>query len=271
MHHKSQAFLPSVLVAVMLSVVTILGPLACSSGSQGAGQARALSVSAATGLKTAFVDIAAAFDAANDTNTSLNFEPAGTLQTQIEAGADVDVFASAATKQMDALLDQKLVDESSVKVFASNEIVVVVPTDSALSLASFQDLTLPVVERVSYGDPAVTAHGAAAEEILDTLNIYDQVKPKVIYAANVAQSLEYVKRGEVDAGIVFSTEAKTAEDSVRIVAHSEPDWQTPIAFPIAIVSSSSNKAMAQAFIDFVCGDAGQAILQQHGFLPTPTE
>ena len=98
-------------------------------------------VSAASTLKAAFAEIGAAFDAANGCTTTFNFDASGTLQKQIEAGAPVDVFASAATKQVTALLDADLVDAASIKTFAGNEIALVVPTDSKLGFTGFQDLT----------------------------------------------------------------------------------------------------------------------------------
>ncbi len=228
-----------------------------------------LTVSAASSLKTVFTDIGAAFDAANNAKTTFNFDASGTLQKQIEAGAPVDVFASAAMKQVNALMDAGLVDAASIKVFAGNEIVLVVPAASTLGITSFEDLAKADVKKVSYGDPAAAPHGVAAEEILNTLGIFDQVKPKVIYAANVTQALEYVSSGEVDAGIIFSTEAVIAGDKVKIVATSDPSWHSKIANPIAIVSASANKTLAQAFVDFVMGPEGQAILAGYGFLAAP--
>ncbi len=230
-----------------------------------------LTVSAASSLKAVFTDIGAAFDAANNAKTVFNFDASGTLQKQIEGGASVDIFASAAMKQMNALVEGKFVDQATVKVFAGNEIVIVVPADSTLGITSFEDLTKADVEKISYGDPAAAPHGVAAEEILTTLKIIDQVKPKVIYAANVTQALEYVTSGEVDAGIIFSTEAETAGDKVKIVATSDSSWHSEIAYPVGIVSSSANQTIAQAFIDFVTGAEGQAILADYGFLPAPEE
>lgn len=231
--------------------------------------AQELTVSAASSLKAAFTDIGAAFDKANNAKTTLNFDASGTLQKQIEAGAPVDVFASTAPKQVNALLDKSLVEKDSVKDFASNEIVIIVPANSTLNIASFEDLTKADVKKVTYGDPKTAPHGVAAEEIMTKLGIMDQVKPKVIYGSNVSAALEYVTKGEVDAGIIFATEAKTAGDKVKIVATSEPDWHSTIIYPMAVVSASADKALAQAFVDFVVGTEGQAILQEYGFLPPP--
>jgi molybdate transport system substrate-binding protein len=241
---------------------------AASTESTAAG-AQALVVSAASSLKAAFTEIGKAFDAANNSKTTFNFDASGTLEKQIEGGAPVDVFASAAKKQVTALTDKQLVDVATMKAFASNEIVLIVPADSTLNITSFQDLAKADVKKIAYGDPAVAPHGVAAEEILNKLGIFDQVKPKVVYAANVSQALTYVTGGEVDAGIVFATEAKTAGDKVNIVATSDPAWHSTISYPICVVSATKVKALAQAFVDYVAGPDGQAVLAKYGFLPAP--
>jgi len=271
--HRHRVFLPSALAATVLALALAIGVAGCESntGTAGSGSPQVLRVSAASSLKTVMTELGSAFDMANSAKTDFNFEASGALQTQIEAGAPADVFASAAMKQVTALDDRNFVDAASIRVFASNEIVLVVPADSELTIDSFQDLASPEVERVTYGDPASAPHGVAAEEILNTLGLFNLVKPKIIYAANVTQALEYVISGEVDAGIVFSTEAKIGGDKVKVAATSEPQWHGAIAYPVAVVSSSANKTLAQAFIDFVCSDEGRAILQQYGFLPAPTE
>lgn len=230
-----------------------------------------LTVSAASSLKAAFTKIGAAFKQSANAKIVFNYDASGTLQKQIESDAPVDVFASAAMKQANALVEGGFVDKASVKVFASNEIVLVVPADSTLGITSFEDLAKADVKKISYGDPAAAPHGVAAEEILTTLGLIDQVKPKVIYAANVAAALEYVSSGEVDAGIIFATEAATAGDKVKIVATSQPDWHGKIAYPVCMVSASDNEAIAQAFIDFVMGAEGQAILKDFGFLAAPAQ
>lgn len=265
---------------VVAAVLVVAGLTGCGSSStaptdsEGAGSeasgAKALTVSAASSLKNVMTEIGKAFDAAAGCTTTFNFEASGTLQKQIEGGAPVDVFASAAPKQVKALEDQNLVDAASIKDFAGNEIAVVVPADSTLGLTSFQDLTKDTVKKVGYGDPKAAPHGVAAEEVLASLGILDQVKPKVVYAQNVSQALSYITSGEVDAGIIFTTEALAGGDKVKVVATADQAWYTPVAYPIALVSASEVKDLGQDFIDFVTGAEGQAILAKYGFLPAPT-
>ena len=225
-----------------------------------------LKVSGASSLKAAFTEIGAAFDKSHHSKTTFNFDASGTLQKQIEAGAPVDVFASAALTQVNALLNKGLAVQSSVRYFASNEICLVVPANSTLGLTSFTDLTKASVKKVGYGDPAIAPHGVAAEEILHTLGIFSQVKPKVIYAANVSAALQYVTSGEVDAGIIFTTEAYTAGSKVKIVAVSKPAWHNTITYPIAAITASTHQALGTAFCDYVKGPYGQEILHKYGFL-----
>ena len=138
------------------------------------GDPQELTVSAASSLKAAFTEVGAAFDKARNAKTTFNFDASGTLQKQIESGAPVDVFAAAAMKQVKALVEGKFIDQAAVRVFASNEIVVALPADSTLGVASFEDLTKADVKKVAYGDPAAAPHGLYAEEAMTTLGIFDQ-------------------------------------------------------------------------------------------------
>ena len=287
MHQRSRTSPIALITLVILVILLAAGVAACGSSSTtttaaatgGSGStdtttaagAKTLTVSAASSLKAAMTEIGKAFDAASGSTTTFNFDASGTLQKQIEGGAPVDVFASAAMKQVTALKDAGLVDAASVKTFAGNEIVLVVPADSTLGLTSFQDLTKDTVKKIGYGDPKAAPHGVAAEEILTTLGILDQVKPKVVYAQNVSQALEYITSGEVDAGIIFSTEAKAGGDKVKVLAKADQAWYTKATDPIVLVSASKAKDLGQAFIDFVMGPEGQSILATYGFLPAPTD
>jgi molybdate transport system substrate-binding protein len=289
MRHGNARGLFAAVVTAALLLFVILGIAACGSEEEGTTTTTAsatttsavdattvaptttaeptpLAVSAASSLRNAFTEIGAAFDKANNAKTTFNFDSSGTLQQQIEAGGPSDVFASAAMKQMDNLLKGKFVDESSVQVFASNEIVLAIPADSKLAIAGFADLAKPEVKQVAYGDPASVPHGTYAEEVLTTVGVLDQVKPKVIYAKNVAQTLEYVSSGSVDAGMMFSTDAMAGADNVKVVATSDPSQHSEIRYPIGVVSGSKNKTVAQAFVDFVMSSEGQAILLKYGFV-----
>jgi molybdate transport system substrate-binding protein len=235
-----------------------------------AGEPQELLVSAAAGLKTAFTKIGELFDQKNNAKTTFNFAASGVLQKQIESGAPGDVFASADPKQMNALLKANLADASSVTTFASNEVVLIVPADSTLGITSFQDLAKADVKRVATGDPDTTPLGVATLKILPALNMEDSVKPKLIYSETVNQTLQYVSSGEVDAGIVWTSEALAGGDKVKVAATADPSWYGGKAeFVIGRVTASANKDLGQTFIDFVLSADGQTILKSYGFLPPP--
>ncbi len=288
-HRPSRGFVICVALAILVLVSLVVslagcGSQAATSTSTGsatsvtlatstsvAAGSQELTVSAASSLKAAFTEIGKSFDSANGSKTNFNFDASGTLQKQIEGGAPLDVFASAALKQVRALQDQALVDADSVREFAGNQIVLVVPADATLDITSFQDLTKADVEKITYGDPKVAPHGVAAEEILSKLGLSEQVKPKVVYATNVSQALAYVSAGEVDAAIIFATEAMAGGDKIKVIATADPSWYSRVAYPIAIVSASEAKTLGQAFIDYVTGPGGQTVLEKYGFLRAPAQ
>ena len=295
MHYRFTRFSLTVVTALVLLLVIMVGLAACGSndtattttasspettippdaGNTSTTEAALsldgveLTISAASSLKSAFTDIGAAFDAANGSTTVFNFDASGTLQKQIEAGAPVDVFASASPKQVYALLEGKFLDADSIRDFAGNEIVILLPANSTLAISSFEDLTKDDVKKIAYGDPAAAPHGVAAEEILTTLDLMDQIKPKVIYAANASQTMEYITSAEVDVAIAFASEAINGGDKVKVVATSQADWHSAIVYPLGIISDSKEKSAAQAFVDFVLGPEGQSILEKYGFEPAP--
>ncbi len=237
-----------------------------TTGNQAGGETQTLLVATASSLKEAFTEIAQAFDQTHASETTLTFDSSGALQKQIEAGAPADVFASAAMLQVDNLLQKGLVDESSITTFASNELVLAAPADSKLGISSFEDLAKPEVEKITTGDPTNAPHGKAAVEILTTLGLIDQVQPKLIYAKNASQTLTYVVQGEVDAGIMFATDATLGGDKVKVVATSEPGWHSELAYVLAIVTASENKTLAQEFVDFVTGSDARPILEKYGYM-----
>ncbi len=230
-----------------------------------AGEGGSLLVATAASLKAAFTEMGAAFDQVNGSSTTFTFDASGVLQKQIEAGAPVDVFVSAAPTQVNALLEKGLVDEASIVTFASNEMVLAVPADSSLDIAGFEDLVDDEVERVTTADPQTAPQGKAAIEVLTSLGLLDAVQSKLIYAKNASQTLTYVTQGEVDAGIMFVTDAVGAGDAVRIVQTSDPAWHGEIAYVMALVSASEAKTLGEKFVAFVNGPEGRGILEKHGF------
>ncbi len=139
-----------------------------------------------------------------------NFAGSGTLQQQIEQGAPADVFISAALAQMDNLQKESLLWDSTRQNLLLNKVVMVVPVDSTLGLTSFSDLALDKVKKIAIGDPKSVPAGTYAGQAFDELGITAKVQPKEVLGADVRTVLTYVETGNVDAGIVYSTDALTS-------------------------------------------------------------
>jgi molybdate transport system substrate-binding protein len=254
------------LLLILMLVLGVALLSACSSDPGESHTSESLLVATAASLTEAFTEIGEAFDQANGTETTFTFDASGALQKQIEAGAPVDVFVSASPDQVDNLLQKELVDEASITTFASNEMVLAVPSDSRLDVSDFQDLATEQVKRVATADPQTAPQGKHAIEVLATLGLLETVQPKLIYSRSAPQTLTYVKQGEVDAGIMFATDALAGGDDVTVVEVSDPAWHSEIAYVTAVVSASEAKTLGEAFIDFTTGPEGRAILERYGFL-----
>jgi molybdate transport system substrate-binding protein len=198
-----------------------------------------------------------------------NLGASGDLQRQIEAGAPVDVFVSAAAPPMDQLERRGLIVAASRRVFARNVLTVVKPADSRLDLARPADLLDPRVSRIVIGNPRTVPAGQYAEESLRALGLLDGLRSKLVLAENVRQALDYVVRGEVDAGFVYATDAATRRGAIREAFRPGEDTYRPIIYPVAVVAGTRHPALAQAFIDALAGPLGQPVLQRLGFLPPP--
>ena len=229
-----------------------------------AAQAADLTVSAAASLTNALRELGPPFEAQNPgTTVVFNFAASDALLAQIAKGAPADVFASADQEAMDRAEAQKLLAAGSRRNFVGNPLVLIVPSDSTLAIKAMADLLKPEVKRVAIGNPASVPVGRYAKEALASAKLWAGVKPKTIVAQNVRQALDYVMRGEVDAGFVYATDAAIMKDKVRVVA--TIPTETPITDPVAAIAGSPNLDAARKFVDFLLSPAAQNVLARCGF------
>jgi molybdate transport system substrate-binding protein len=225
-----------------------------------------ITVSAAISLKNAFEDIGKIFQEKNpEVRMFLNFGASGDLARQIEAGAPADVFASAAQKDMDDLDQKHMIIKGTRKDFAGNRVVLIIPAKSTIPVTQFNDLRKGEIQKIAIGNPKTVPAGRYAEEVLRYFDLWDGIKDKLIFAENVRQVLDYVARAEVDAGIVYSTDAQVRAKEVKIVAEAPKRSHRPIVYPIAVVKGSKKEAVARKFIAVVTSGEGQKILERNGF------
>ncbi len=226
-----------------------------------------LTVFAAASLTESFGEIATTFEASHPgVDVTLNFAGSNTLRAQIDQGAQADVFASANTKEMDALVSNGLVAEGAPQTFLTNRLVVITPTENPAGVSTFDDLTRPGLKLVLAAEDVPA--GRYARQMLD--NTGADFKTKVLAnvvsnEADVKQVLAKVQLGEADAGIVYASDAVAASELPVIEIPSE--WNVLAMYPIAPLVNAPQPKLASEFVAFVLSPVGQTILQKWGFSP----
>lgn len=250
----------------MIAVLTALLLLAPAASAD----AQELTLSVAISMKEAVEELGKSFATGRPGLTlRFNFGASGELQKQIEAGAPVDVFISAAQRQMDELEKATLILPASRRAFARNALTVIKPADSRVDIAKAGDLLDARVKRIVVGNPRTVPVGQYAEESLVALGLWERLRPKLVFAENVRQALDYVVRGEVDAGFVYTTDAAARAAGVKEAFRPSEDTYRPIVYPAAVVAASKQQPLARAFVDLLVSRDGQAILARLGFQPPP--
>lgn len=225
-------------------------------------QSADLVVSAAASLTNTFEEMKAPFEKAHPgTTVVFNFAASGALLKQMEQGAPVDVFASADQETMDKA--GALIDAASRVNFAGNALVLVVPAEGGLAVKDTKDLQGDGFKLIAIGNPESVPVGRYTKGALTAAGLYDALAPKFVLAENARQALDYVARGEVQAGFVYATDAAARADKVKVAL--EVAGHKPVSYPIALLQASKSNELGQAFIDFVKGAEGQAILARYGF------
>ncbi len=229
-------------------------------------ESRYITVSAAISLKNAFEEIGRLYELRNGAEKVLfNFGASGYLMAQIKGGAPVDVFASAALKDMDELDKDGLVLQDTKINFASNRVVLIVPAFSKVPVTSFEDLKKSEIKKIAIGNPRTVPAGRYADEVLQFYKLSDAIKDKLVLAENVRQVLDYVATGETDAGVVYATDARTRPQEVTVVTVAPEASHKPVLYPIGVVKGSKNEKTARAFISFVRSAEGRKVLEKYGF------
>lgn len=234
-------------------------------------RAAELTVSAAVSLKAALEEIAASFEKAHaGTKVAFNFGASGALQQQIENGAPVDVFVSAASKQIDELEKKGLTLEGTRKDIIGNTLVLVVPKGSKSAVAKIEDLKSEAVKKIAIGEPKAVPAGTYAMEVLIAMKLADTVEKRLVYGMNVQQVLTFVESGNADAGFIYGSDAHDAK-GVTIIATADSHLHKPITYPAVVVKKSKDPTKAKQLIDLLGGDEARKVFEKHGFKPVPAK
>ncbi len=223
-----------------------------------------LTISVAASVQDAMEAIQVAYRAKAPTvKITYNAGSSGSLAQQINQGAPADIFLSASPQWMANLVAQGNILNGSWVNLLQNAMVLVVP-QGQVHITRFEDLKATTVAKVAIGEPETVPAGHYAREILTALNLRDRLQTKLVFAKDARQVLAYVETGNVDAGLVYATDARRS-DRVQVIATAPPETHSPIIYPVAVVRGTAYPAAAQAFVDFLTTDVAAAIFRGYGF------
>ncbi|RPJ96193.1 molybdate ABC transporter substrate-binding protein [Rummeliibacillus sp. TYF005] len=255
---------------LLFSIMLVLGILSgCGSQEQQKSKDTSkesqveITVSAAASLQDALNSLKTTYEKEHsNVKITYNFGGSGALQQQISQGAPVDLFFSAAEDKFDQLVKEGLIEKSQGVDLLSNDLVLVVPKKNETGIQNFQDLTK--AKKVALGTPEAVPAGQYATETLKNIKVWNTVKPKVVYAKDVRQVLTYVETGNVDAGIVYRTDAIVSKKA-KIVAVADDKSHTPIIYPLGMIKDSQHTKETKAFYDFLQSKKAMDVFKSYGF------
>ena len=239
---------------------------ACTaSGKNSQDSSVTLIISAAASLQDALQEIGKLYNQQKP-NIQLiyNFGSSGSLRHQIEQGAPVDLFISAAEQHMDALENKNLLLNNTRQNLLKNEVVLITAQDNN-KIDGFSELKSDFVSKIAIGAPDSVPAGKYAKEVLESLKLYKSLETKFVFTKDVRQVLAYVETGNVEAGIVYRTDAQISE-RVKVIATAPIDSHSPIIYPVAIARDSNNPKKAQDFIQFLLSNQAKNIFTNYGFI-----
>jgi molybdate transport system substrate-binding protein len=224
-------------------------------------QPSALKVAAAADLTLAFQEIGKRFEAKTGTPVVFSFGSTGQLAEQIENGAPFDVFAAANVQAIEKLTKEKLVVPQTVHVYALGRIVIATKTKGAVQ--TLNDLLKDDIKKIAIANPDHAPYGVAAKQALQKAGIWEQVKPKIVYGKNIADTLAYVESGNAEAGIVALSLVKTSR-SFHFQLINEA-MHEPIQQAVAVMKATKHREEAKQFVAFLNSSEGRKIMKKYGF------
>jgi len=234
---------------LVFSFVLMLSLVGCSAGKTSEPVAKVepteIMVSAAASMKDSMTELQKAYAIKTPAvKLTIVYGASGTLQQQIEQGAPSDLFISAGKSQMDALEAKNLLVKESKVDLIGNDLVLVTGKDNT-KITSMEDLTK--ADKISIGTPESVPAGKYAQESLTNLKLWEAVQPKLVLAKDVTQVLNYVETGNVDAGLVYQSDAQ-GSTKVKVVTVAPASSHKAIVYPAAIISATKNKQLTEAFL-----------------------
>ena len=253
----------SVLILTLGLLATLFSGCASKEATKNSNE-KTITIAAAASLKNCLDDkiIPMFNDKYPNIKVQATYDSSGKLKSQIEEGAEIDVFISAATKQMNELNNKGLIEENSIVELLENKVVLIVPKGNSKEIKSFDDILKS--DKIAIGDPASVPAGQYAKELFENLKVWDEVSKKSSLGTNVTEVLNWVAEGSADSGVVYSTDA-ASNDKVKVVIEAPEGSVSKVIYPVGIIKASKNKEEAKSFTDFLQSDEAIKTFETYGF------
>lgn len=225
-----------------------------------------LIISAAASLKDAMTDIQSTYEKEHpEVTLKMNYGSSGALAQQISQGAPADLFFSADEKHFNQLVTAGNIAKKDGVQLLGNKLVLIVPKNEQSGVTKFQDLSKKDVNKLSIGTPETVPAGKYAKESLTKIGIWKNIEAKIVYAKDVRQVLSYVETGNVNAGIVYKTDALIS-NKVKVVATANANTHTPIIYPVGVIKDSKQYKAAKDFYHYLQSEEALKVFKKYGFI-----
>jgi molybdate transport system substrate-binding protein len=241
--------LPALLIALLPATVALGQP--------------AVTVAAAADLTFAFKEIGPIFERAHGVKITFIFGSTGNLAKQIEHGSPVDVFFAADVRFPDHLKQRGVTIPESQTLYAQGRIVLATAKQTGLTLTELKDLLRPEVRRIAIAHPGHAPYGRAAREALESVGLWEKLRPKLVYGENIRHAIQFLQTGNAEAGIAALSVANVPEVSYVLI---DPALHKPLNQAATVIKRSQRPELGIAFIQFVNGPQGRPIMRRFGFL-----
>ncbi|MBI3399598.1 MAG: molybdate ABC transporter substrate-binding protein [Deltaproteobacteria bacterium] len=255
----------------LVCFIFLLAPCPLSLAPGVFAEPKSLTIAVAADLSFAFTEISGQFEKESDIKIVLSFGSTGMFARQIENGAPFDIFFAANEKYIDELASKGLIIPGTKQLYAQGRLVLAVnkklvpagsKQGSGVNIRKPEDLLDPSIKKIAIANPDHAPYGIAAKEAMIKLELWDKLKPKMIYAENIRQAVQFVQTGDASAGIVALSVADVPEITYTII---DSSLHNPINQAVAIIKTTKVERDTRLFIDYVNSPAGRAIMKKYGF------
>lgn len=225
-------------------------------------QSEEIHVMAAASLTDALEEMKPTYEEEHNVKLMINYGSSGKLREQITQGAPADLFLSASATDMNQLIENDEMEESSNLLM--NRLVLIATPEVVDTVQDVKDLTNDQLQKVSIGQPESVPAGRYSKQALESLGLWDELADRFIYGSDVRQVLTYVETGNADAGLVYETDAMTSS-SVELISTIPEETHDPIQYPIGLLKEAASQETVVDFYDYLQTEEALNVFESYGF------